>query len=286
MADAGGGPNLGSMTIRIVEAGQTGTAAPSPIQPGGAAPAGTMPGSPAARIRLPASVGRVNNAIGNAASVIGQSTSSPLGAAIGAASLAGPVGLAVAGPLVLFGGALAAGVGALYAFNKAVTTLEGSIMRAARFGGATLVASTQERVSAFSRDRYIAARNDASLAGLQSALTSMRDSLTPLEAGAERLGAILLTGVVSGIDALTQEIGAIASAIGAALVVFPSLATVGADLQQIGADIRTMKQTMKNLRNDPNHLWMMALDSATGNRAFGTAGPMVPPRAAPRRAVP
>lgn len=31
MADAGGGQNLGSMTIRIVEAGQTGTAAPSPM---------------------------------------------------------------------------------------------------------------------------------------------------------------------------------------------------------------------------------------------------------------
>ena len=168
MADAGGGQNLGSMTIRIVEAGQTGMAAPSPIQPGGAAPAATMPGSPAARIRMPSSVNSVNNAISGAASVIGQSTSSPIGSAVGAASMAGPVGLAVAAPLVLFTGALAAGAGALSLFNKAVTTLEGSIMRAARFGGATLVASTQERVSAFSRDRYIAARNDASLAGLQT----------------------------------------------------------------------------------------------------------------------
>lgn len=284
----GGGENLGSMTIRVVRAGSTGSTAPSESSGASAArmPSQAPPVPPpfpttSVVHRPPVSSSGSGGGSGapshnftaaGVANVIAQSTTNPYGSAVGAASMIGSGSLA--GPLLIVGGIVAAATGAVLALRSAVNSLTSRMGEVARFGPLTMQASMRERVAAFQRQIYRAQAGDVEFAGLQTAITSLSNRLTPLVSGLERMGAVILTRVLTSIESLLVAIAQTMQAIGPVIAQMPGgWTTLGNSITKLGNDILAAN----HMTAHPNDIFQRQLAVLTQGRQFGQLLPAPAP---------
>lgn len=264
-----GGEELGTITFRVVDAGN------AVVQSPGGVAAGRMPSQapqlPTQQTRVTAverSAPSTRYSAAGVASVISQSTTAPFSAAVGAAGMVG--GASVAGPLMIVGAAAVAVGGAFLALRGSIRSLVSRIEEVGRFAPGTMQAMMAERVASFQRQIYRARTGDAAFAGLQRQLTRLSNLFTPLVSMVERIGATLLTKILSGVERIVQSLAQVLNIAGVAMSTMPGA------LGMIGRSVSAMAQAMLNAQNmgaHPNQIFQQQLNTLTSGRAFAPRNP-------------